>query len=48
VLVNIRAAMDRHSGPGTTKQACSVLGAWVLRLMVLVAGTGVYWERLAT
>jgi hypothetical protein len=40
VLVIIRAARRRQSGPGTTKQGRSILGAWALRLMVLVAGTG--------
>lgn len=39
-LVIIRAAKRRQSRPGTTKQGRGVLGAWALRLMVLVAGTG--------
>lgn len=40
VLVIIRAAKRRRSGPGTTKQGRSGLGTWALRLMVLVAGAG--------
>lgn len=40
VLVIIRAAKRRRSGPGTGTQGRSGPGTWALRLMVLVAGAG--------